>query len=298
MEAPSGTFVAFATAPGSTASDGEGKNGLYTQHPLEAMREPGLKLEEMFKEVRVGVKHDSHDQQVPWDSSSLTGDFYFVPTAAVPGTPAVRLVGAPAGGTYHPADVPPPPSSSLGMLQVAVTGAEAKVFLNDDYKGLAKPDEPLALRGLAPGSSRLGLTSPGCIPVRQIIQIEAGRWCQVAIPMSRGAVLFLYRKPNRIQWKGAKFDVYLDHQKLAALGNKDYVRIEVPLGHHLLKIINPMKDAIIGTLQTELPLEIAPDVFRCFRIDAGMSVVLSEVSKATWKADALRFESQSVEVMK
>jgi hypothetical protein len=291
MEAPSGTFVAFATAPGSTASDGQGKNGLYTQHILEAMREPGLKLEEMFKEVRVGVKYDSHDQQIPWDSSSLTGDFYFVPTAAVPGTPAVRPVGMPA-------DAPPPPPPSLGMLQVAVTGAEAKVFLNDAYKGLAKPDEPLALRGLAPGSSRLELTSPGCIPVRQIIQIEAGRWCQVAIPMNRGAVLYLYRKPNRIQWKGSKFDVYLDGQKLAALGNKDYVRLEVSLGQHLLKVINPEKDMAIGTLQAVLPLEIAPDGPRCFRIDAGMSMVLTEVSEATWKKDSLRFESQLVEVMK
>jgi TPR repeat protein len=77
MEAPSGTFVAFATAPGSTASDGDGRNGLYTQHLLRAMKEPGLKVEEVFKQVRVGVKRASHDAQVPWDSSSLTGEFYF-----------------------------------------------------------------------------------------------------------------------------------------------------------------------------------------------------------------------------
>jgi len=77
MEAPSGTFVAFATAPGSTASDGDGRNGLYTQHLLRAMKEPGLKVEEVFKKVRVGVKLASRDAQVPWDSSSLTGEFYF-----------------------------------------------------------------------------------------------------------------------------------------------------------------------------------------------------------------------------
>jgi TPR repeat protein len=77
MEAPSGTFVAFATAPGSTASDGDGRNGLYTQHLLRALKEPGLKVEEVFKKVRVGVKLASRDAQVPWDSSSLTGEFYF-----------------------------------------------------------------------------------------------------------------------------------------------------------------------------------------------------------------------------
>jgi len=77
MEAPSGTFVAFATAPGSTASDGEGQNGLYTQHLLTALQQPGLTVEQVFKQVRIGVKRASRDQQVPWDSSSLTGEFYF-----------------------------------------------------------------------------------------------------------------------------------------------------------------------------------------------------------------------------
>jgi TPR repeat protein len=84
MEAPSGTFIAFATAPGSTAADGEGVNGLYTQQLLKTLREPGLKVEEVFKKVRIGVKQASHDQQVPWDSSSLTGDFYFQAGAASP----------------------------------------------------------------------------------------------------------------------------------------------------------------------------------------------------------------------
>ena len=78
MEAPSGSFLAFATAPGSTASDGEGgQNGLYTQHLLKAMQQRGLKVEEVFKQVRIEVKKASRDQQVPWDSSSLTGEFYF-----------------------------------------------------------------------------------------------------------------------------------------------------------------------------------------------------------------------------
>jgi formylglycine-generating enzyme required for sulfatase activity len=79
MEAPSGSFVAFATAPGSTASDGEGQNGLYTQHLLKALQQRGLNVEQVFKQVRISVKKASRDQQVPWDSSSLTGEFYFRP---------------------------------------------------------------------------------------------------------------------------------------------------------------------------------------------------------------------------
>ncbi len=92
MEAPSGSFVAFATAPGSTASDGEGQNGLYTHHILQALQQPGLNVEQVFKQVRIGVKRDSRDQQIPWDSSSLTGDFYFRPAGSpLPATPAPFL---------------------------------------------------------------------------------------------------------------------------------------------------------------------------------------------------------------
>ncbi|MFD0666078.1 caspase family protein, partial [Ramlibacter sp. MAHUQ-53] len=78
MDAPVGTLVAFATSPGSVASDGQGGNGLYTQHLLQAMREPGAKVEDVFKRVRANVRRDSQGKQVPWESTSLEGDFYFL----------------------------------------------------------------------------------------------------------------------------------------------------------------------------------------------------------------------------
>ena len=75
---PSGTLVAFATAPGSVASDGEGDNGLYTKHLLANITRPGLPIEQLFKEVRIGVGKDTGDRQVPWESSSLKGNFFFI----------------------------------------------------------------------------------------------------------------------------------------------------------------------------------------------------------------------------
>lgn len=79
MDAPVGTLIAFATAPGSVAADGSGRNGLYTQHLLTAMRQPGLKIEDVFKRVRQGVREESGDRQIPWENTSLEGDFYFKP---------------------------------------------------------------------------------------------------------------------------------------------------------------------------------------------------------------------------
>jgi uncharacterized caspase-like protein len=79
MDAPSGAVVAFATSPGSVASDGGGRNGLYSQHLIESVRRPGLKIEEVFKQVRAAVRRDSNGKQTPWESTSLEGDFYFHP---------------------------------------------------------------------------------------------------------------------------------------------------------------------------------------------------------------------------
>ena len=60
MEAPVGTFIAFATAPGAVALDGVGKgNGVYTRHLLSHMRQPGLKIEDVFKRVRSAVRQES-----------------------------------------------------------------------------------------------------------------------------------------------------------------------------------------------------------------------------------------------
>ncbi len=79
INAPSGTLIAYATSPGEVASDGKGENGLYTAALLKWMKEPDLKVEEMFKKVRVEVVRDSQNKQIPWESSSLQGDFYFNP---------------------------------------------------------------------------------------------------------------------------------------------------------------------------------------------------------------------------
>ena len=95
LNAPSGTFIAYATAPGSVASDGSGSNGLYTGELIHHMQTPGLKLEEVFKRVRASVQDKSNGSQVPWDASSLTGDFFFVKAQPEPPKAITRVEPAP-----------------------------------------------------------------------------------------------------------------------------------------------------------------------------------------------------------
>jgi uncharacterized caspase-like protein len=77
VDAPVGTLIAYATAPGSVASDGSGRNGLYTQELLKFIHVPGLKLEDLFKRVRSVVRAKTNGEQVPWETSALEGGFYF-----------------------------------------------------------------------------------------------------------------------------------------------------------------------------------------------------------------------------
>ena len=78
VEAPLGSMVAFSTAPGGVALDNPSeKNSLYTKHLLDHMRSPGLPVELLFKQVRLSVARETGRVQVPWESSSLTGDYCF-----------------------------------------------------------------------------------------------------------------------------------------------------------------------------------------------------------------------------
>ena len=84
LDAPPGTLLAYATAPGNTAIDGDGgEHGLYTEHLLREIRVPEAKVEDVFKRARLGVRRRSKGQQLPWESTSLEEDFWFIPPQAV-----------------------------------------------------------------------------------------------------------------------------------------------------------------------------------------------------------------------
>jgi Caspase domain len=81
IDAPPGTLLAFATSPGNVASDGEGVNGLYTEHLLREIQVKETRIEDVFKRVRLGVRRKSNGSQIPWESTSLEEDFYIQPPA-------------------------------------------------------------------------------------------------------------------------------------------------------------------------------------------------------------------------
>jgi uncharacterized caspase-like protein len=78
LDAPPGTYFAFATSPGNVAEDGDDDlgNGLFTHYLIKELQRPA-KIEDVFKRVRLQVRKKSEGRQIPWDSSSLEEDFAF-----------------------------------------------------------------------------------------------------------------------------------------------------------------------------------------------------------------------------
>jgi hypothetical protein len=82
VQKSNGTMIAYATDPGKVASDGTGKHSPFTKALLKYMDQPGLDISILMRRVRAEVKAETNGVQTPWDVSSLTGDFSFVPPLA------------------------------------------------------------------------------------------------------------------------------------------------------------------------------------------------------------------------
>lgn len=84
MKAPTGSFISYATAPGNVALDGLEGNSPFTAALARNMSVPNTPIEAVFKNVRIEVLEKTQGAQTPWDSSSLTGDFFFQEAEAKP----------------------------------------------------------------------------------------------------------------------------------------------------------------------------------------------------------------------
>lgn len=110
VQAVRGALIAYATEPGGVAADGAGRNGIYTKNLLRYMKEPGLAVEHMFRQVRVAVLDETGGKQTPWESSSLTGEFAFVPL------PQSSAIAPQASPQSSPAKVGPDPELAMWKL--------------------------------------------------------------------------------------------------------------------------------------------------------------------------------------
>lgn len=106
-----GTLIAFATAPGKVALDGQSSNSPFTEGLVKHLRTPGLEVRQLLTRVRKDVSDATRGQQIPWDNSSLLGDVYL--TSLPVAKPAVP-------------PAPPPPSAQEAPRPAALPPAGIK----------------------------------------------------------------------------------------------------------------------------------------------------------------------------
>ncbi|MEZ5658403.1 MAG: caspase family protein [Burkholderiaceae bacterium] len=155
VSAPTGTLIGFSTRPGGVADDGSGANGLYTEHLLAHMAEPGLPIESVLKRVSRATQMASKGQQEPWFESSLLGEFSFNPGLPATQTPSAE-----------------PPKGSVDISEEAWKMA-AKIDTADAYRAFvdAFPKSAyapmakfrLALAEARPTADVAAKASPGAI---------------------------------------------------------------------------------------------------------------------------------------
>ena len=248
MDAPIGSYLSFATAPGKVASDGRDGNGLYTQHLLEAMRTPGLKIEEVFKRVRVRVMADSNGQQIPWDNSSLTDDFYFVP-------PNSAKVEKPAETT-----TPTPPASVVVVSSVEVAGNQQAAIATTDT---STTDRLAMAKPAIPRSDPPPVEAHAAVQQTDIMQLDPA-----SLPLSFGRQWILDRRPNPVT---QKTECILASEIVNISDGYDRTNVQVLL---TLDSIYVDTDSNIDLSYPQTGIRVGASVLRAFDKLAGQSAAM------------------------
>ena len=154
IEAGVGSFIAFATEPGNTAADGQGRNSPFTAALLRHIDRPGADIHAVMRAVRADVHRVTGGLQTPWENSSLVREVYFVPDGATP-------------APVSPAPVQPTPQvTARANPQPAAPAQRATPQQQYHYVDGLDPngDNFLALRSAPDGAGyRLGKMGPGTL---------------------------------------------------------------------------------------------------------------------------------------
>ncbi len=151
-----GTLIAFATSPGGTAADNPGgRNGLFTKYIVEALKIPGLTVEDVFDMARKNVYLESSGRQIPWTSSSLLGEFYFRPTKNARGV-----------GIW--VDREP----STGILGVTLNMGGAELYIGGVKIAVSEGPETLYVKNLPVGDYRVRIAKEGYSDIVKSVEVK------------------------------------------------------------------------------------------------------------------------------
>jgi uncharacterized caspase-like protein/ankyrin repeat protein len=184
------SVIVYATDPGSTASDGKGRNSPFTKAFLENMDAPGQDIAQMMKRVTRRVQTETDGKQTPWVSTNLTRDFAFRSAS-----------GSTAVSSLQPAATPTMAvTPSFGSL-VVTTVTEGTLYLDGKAIGDVPAGANVKLDSVEAGDRSLELHYADGRVEQQSAMVEAG---------SAASVSFNYGKapPNQDRRAGQTKDFF------------------------------------------------------------------------------------------
>jgi formylglycine-generating enzyme required for sulfatase activity len=149
MDAPTGSIIAYATAPGGKAADGQGRNGTYTAQLLKHLGNPALSVQEMLNQTGLSVMKTTNNDQVPWISSTPVKKYYL------------------AGGSSTVDE----PSTGKGKMSIITDPQGADIFVNNQFKGKA----PLVINSMNPVTYRVMARLKGHDDINKKIKVNTNR---------------------------------------------------------------------------------------------------------------------------
>ncbi len=199
MNAPSGTIIAYATAPGKTAADGMGANSPYMESLSQTIVQPGLRIDDVFMRVGNDVERKTGGKQVPWKSDNLRGVFYLKPPSGTGGEPIEM-----AGGPGPIPEKPKPETAKTGSIKVKTTPAGAMLYLDGVRKGFT----PMTITGVSPGNVNVKVVLDGYLSREDAVEVKTGLETPASFALARVEV----PAPTPVVRQAAPFQFDYDYQ--------------------------------------------------------------------------------------
>jgi len=260
MQTGSGTYIAFATGPGSTASDDpEGVNGLFTGQLLKGLRQPGWNLDRLFGWVRKQVFTASSGEQLPWTSSSVIDDFWFRPD------PGAVVAGSTWGNSGDVRQVAASGTRSLsaGRYDEAVTLFDRAIVLAEK-RGAIQPFEAVS-RGFTQRERTASTLS-------RLAEAIAANPRDIGARRKRATLLVSVQRP------GEAIDDLVAIQGSGALGWQDYAVLAVATLQQ-----RRMAEAVAAG---RLAIKMAPEIGMPHCVLADIEYAAGQYSVAVMEANA------------
>ena len=115
-----GSLIAFSTEPGQVALDGSGALSPYSESFIKRASEPNKEIRQVLTDVRRDVIAATGGKQIPWENSSLTDSFFFVPAPPPPSVEPMQQVNVPEGAAATKLTIAPPHDETGSALLVTL----------------------------------------------------------------------------------------------------------------------------------------------------------------------------------